>query len=138
MERDNACVYCIARKSTGNLDYRSDRTLVLGGPATPISSSIATSLASSVLFPFAPSPFGLDLFALIAAAAPIPFASAIAAATIVSLFISLAFAIAAPILAAALAALAPIASAAPPAFALAIASVFAGRPLAEGVPVGLS
>ncbi|OWP07345.1 hypothetical protein B2J93_8607 [Marssonina coronariae] len=82
-------------------------------------------------------PFGLDLFAfIIAAAALIPFASAIATTAIVSPFVSLASVAAAPILAPA--ALAPIAFAAPPAFAPAVASMFASRPLAEGVLIGLS
>ncbi|OWP04957.1 hypothetical protein B2J93_7258 [Marssonina coronariae] len=100
---------------------RSNWILVLGGPATLASSSIAASLALNILFPFAPSPFGLDPFAPIAAAASIPSAFAIAAAAIVSLFISLAFAVAAPVLAAASAALAPIALIVPLAFAPAIA-----------------
>ncbi|OWP04473.1 hypothetical protein B2J93_3103 [Marssonina coronariae] len=78
-----------------------------------------------------------DPFAFIAAAAPIPFTFTIAAAAIVSPFISLALIITAPIFAAAFAAFAPIAFATPPAFASAIASIFASRPLAEGVLVGL-
>ncbi|OWP06876.1 hypothetical protein B2J93_5197 [Marssonina coronariae] len=110
---------------------------MLRGPTTLASSSATTSLALSVLFLFAPSPFSLDLFAsIIATAAPIPFASTIAAAAIISLFVSLALAIAAPVLASAALALAAL-IAVPFAFALAIASIFAGRPLAKGVLVGL-
>ncbi|OWP03991.1 PTS system trehalose-specific transporter subunit IIBC [Marssonina coronariae] len=121
---------------SGDPPHRSDWTLVLRRPATLASSGIAASSAFGVPFLFAPSPFSSDLFALIAAAAPIPSASA--AAAIVSLFVSLALAITAPVLAAAFAALAPIAFAIPSAFAPAVASVFASRPLAEGMLVGLS
>ncbi|OWP03754.1 hypothetical protein B2J93_7241 [Marssonina coronariae] len=156
IERDNACEAVVSARARGaskeevapllnavkgalrSFRNGSDRTLVPGGPATPASSSIATSPAPNVPFPFAPSPSGLDPFAPIAAAAPVPSASAIAAAAIVSPFVSLAPAVAAPVLAAAPAALAPVAPAAPPAFAPAVAGVFAGGPLAEGVPVGLS
>ncbi|OWP06941.1 hypothetical protein B2J93_451 [Marssonina coronariae] len=99
-------------KPTTERNNASDRTLVLGGPATPTSSSIAASPAPGVLFSFAPGPFSLDPFAPIAAAAPI--------------------------LAAAPAAFALVTPAVPPAFAPAVANVFASRPLAEGVLVGLS
>ncbi|KAK6579502.1 hypothetical protein PZA11_008038 [Diplocarpon coronariae] len=145
-ERDDACVRYIARRSTGNLDLKgalrsfrngSDRTPVPGGPATPASGSIAASPAPGIPFPFAPRPSGSDPFApAVAAAAPVPSASAIAAAAMVSPFVSPAPVAAAPVLAPA--ALAPVAPAAPPAFAPAVAGVFAGGPLAEGVPVGLS
>ncbi|OWP00943.1 hypothetical protein B2J93_239 [Marssonina coronariae] len=132
--------YQILLSSKLILKDKSNWTLVLKGPATPASGSTAASLALSVLFPFAPGPFGLDPFAPIAAAAPVPSAAAITAATIVSPFISLipTPAIAALTVAAALAILAPIAPAAPLAFAPAIASIFASRPLDKRVPLGLS
>ncbi|OWP07337.1 hypothetical protein B2J93_4845 [Marssonina coronariae] len=123
-------------KPTIERDDASDRTLVLKGPTTPASSSATASSTLSILFAFAAGPSSSDLFApIIAAAAPVPFASTIAATTIVSSFVSPAPIAAMPVLASA--ALASIALAIPPAFAFAIASIFASRPLAEGVPVGL-
>ncbi|OWP05440.1 hypothetical protein B2J93_7641 [Marssonina coronariae] len=116
--------------------HRSDRTLVLRGPATLTSSSATASLTPSILFAFAAGLSFTILFPLLAAAAtPIPTAAA-AADPFVSPFVFLALAIAAPAFAAA--AFALIALAAPFAFAPAIASIFAGRPLAEGVLIGLS
>ncbi|OWO99628.1 hypothetical protein B2J93_4954 [Marssonina coronariae] len=108
---------------------KSDRTLVLRGPAIPISSSATTSFAPSILFAFAAGPSFAILFPLLAAAATPILAAATAADPFVSPFVSLALAIAAPAFAAA--------PAVPPAFAPAIASIFAGRPLAKGVPLGL-
>ncbi|OWP05589.1 hypothetical protein B2J93_4566 [Marssonina coronariae] len=109
---------------------KSDRTLVLGGPATPASSSAAASPASGIPFAFAAGLSSAALFLPLAAAAPVP-AAAAAADPFISPFVSPAPAVAAPVLA-------PAALAAPPAFAPAVASIFAGGPLAEGVPLGLS
>ncbi|OWP06644.1 hypothetical protein B2J93_5123 [Marssonina coronariae] len=115
--------------------HRSNRTLVLRGPATPTSSSTTASPAPSILFAFAAGLSFAALFPLLTAAAtPIP-AATTAADPFISPFVSLASTVAAPAFAAA--ALALIAPAAPLAFALAIASIFAGRPLAEGVLIGL-
>ncbi|OWP06148.1 hypothetical protein B2J93_787 [Marssonina coronariae] len=98
--------------------HKSDRTLVLRGPATPISSNTTTSPAPSILFAFAAGLSSAALFPPLAAAAtPIP-AAAAAADPFISPFISPAPAV-------------------PPAFAPAVAGIFAGRPLAEGVLIGL-
>ncbi|KAK6579974.1 hypothetical protein PZA11_007682 [Diplocarpon coronariae] len=98
----------------------SDRTPVPGGPATPASGGAAASPAPGIPFAFAAGPSSAAPFPPLAAAAD-PF---------VSPFVSPAPAVAAPAFAAA--------PAAPPAFAPAVAGVFAGGPLAEGVPPGLS
>ncbi|OWP07283.1 hypothetical protein B2J93_8809 [Marssonina coronariae] len=60
IERDNGALWSFYN--------RSDRTLVLRGPATPTSSSIAASPAPGVPFPFAPGPSSSDPFAPIVAA----------------------------------------------------------------------
>ncbi|KAK6587403.1 hypothetical protein PZA11_000693 [Diplocarpon coronariae] len=107
----------------------SDRTPVPGGPATPASGGAAASPAPGIPFAFAAGPSSAAPFPPLAAAAtPVP--AAAAADPFVSPFVSPAPAVAAPAFAAA--------PAAPPAFAPAVASVFAGGPLAEGVPPGLS